>query len=227
MSIRISRRSLERKPRHPRHASRLRAAPASAHAHRRPRQSCTSRRGRDSVASRRDVVLRDQIVIGANRAAVIRRDERVERLENLRRIVAGDVERMRASRAETIAVAEEAPDHHAATVARKELHVLGELWKATVSDEILLNVGDVQRRELLTALADVVADRRKSMLAGGVADDGDDQVAGLEALHELEGILRRQVIRLVAGSVLLEEQLAISRVIGARRTSDARVAEVG
>src|SRR5204862_6451842 len=129
-------------------------------------------------------------------------------------------------RAETIAVAEEAPEHHAATVARKELHVLGELWKATVSDEILLNVGDVQRRELLTALADVVADRRKSMPAGGVADDGDEQLAGLEALHELEGILRRQVIRLVAGSVLLEEQLAISRVIGARRTSDARVAEV-
>src|SRR5690242_193338 len=50
--------------------------------------------------SRRDVVLRDQVVVRPNRAAIVGRDKGVERLENLRRVVSRHVERMRTGRAE-------------------------------------------------------------------------------------------------------------------------------
>src|SRR5437867_13076332 len=85
-----------------------RAARATVRSPPPPRQSCMSRRERGNVASRRDVILRDQIVIRADAAAVVRGDERVEGLKDLRRVVAGDLEWMRARRTKAIPIAEEA-----------------------------------------------------------------------------------------------------------------------
>src|SRR2546423_9096429 len=133
---------------------------------------------------------------------------------------------MRARRAESVAIAEEAADHHTAAVPGQELHILRELRKAAVPDEILLNVRDVEGRHLLAALGDELRDGRQCMLTGGVADNGHDEVAPLEPFHVLEGLLGCEEIRLPPRPVFLEEQLAVGRMVWPRRPPDARVAEV-
>ena len=104
--------------------------------------------------------------------------------------------------------------------------MVGELRKAAVSDEILLNIGNVQRRDFLAALGDELPDRHEGVLAGGVADDGENHVARLEALHELKCILRRQIIRLTTRTVLLEQELPIRRMVRPRRATDAGIAQI-
>jgi hypothetical protein len=62
--------------------------------------------------------------------------------------------------------------------------------------------------------------------SGEVADDRDHEISRLERLEVLEIVFAREIVRLFAGEIALEQQLSQVRVVLPRRAAEARELEV-
>src|SRR5215208_49815 len=123
-----------------------------------------------------DVIATHQVVVRTHRAAVVRGDEGIQRLQDLRAEMPADVQRMGATISVPVAEAKVAADHHAALITGELLHILHELRKSAVAHEILFHVRHVQHGDLLAAAGDVLPHRDERLVPGRIADDRDDQV---------------------------------------------------
>src|SRR5204863_4116833 len=91
-----------------------------------------------------------------------------------------------------------------------------------VAEQILLDVGDVERAQQRAAIRQIRANGANRLRAGEVSRHGNDQVAVLERLDVLVVLLRRQKAAWLAGEVVrvpreLREVAAAAAGTAARR----------
>ena len=104
-------------------------------------------------------------------------------------------------------------------IARQPPQVLGKPLKVAVSKQVILDVGRVERRQALAARGHQGANGGDGVRAAQVADDGNDEVVRFERFHELEVVLRRKVVPLMAALICAEQQIAVRGIKVARRPS--------
>src|SRR5687767_10646551 len=101
---------------------------------------------------------------------------------------------------------------------REAAQVLEVPLKASVAEEVELDIRDIERREAFAAFGEQSADSRDGLRSAHVADHGDDQVPLMEALEELKVLFRGEE---AAGSrrVTRQKQLSIRWIVASRRAA--------
>src|SRR6185436_6376159 len=80
-------------------------------------------------------------------------------------------------------------DEGARAVERQRRHVPAERRPLSVRIEVLLDVGEIEGRDGRIVSLEIRADRANRLRPGEVADDGDDEIPGLEILQKREARL--------------------------------------
>src|SRR5262249_9300267 len=91
--------------------------------------------------------------------------------------------------------------------------------KASLAEEVELDIRRVERGERLLTRRQGPSDCRNGRWAGEIAYNRNYEIAGLKRFQELEVVLRDQEAAALARAIFLEREIAIGRVIPLRRAT--------
>src|SRR5262249_41202992 len=114
---------------------------------------------------------------------------------------------------------EERSDQHRVLGVRDLTEVGDEAGERSVAEQVELDVRDVERRQLLAARRDRLADVDDRGRTAQIAGDRYHEILLLEPAHELERILRREKAAMAPGRVRVEQQIPVGGVVPLRRPS--------